>query len=433
MVKMLMTTILMIFTTPLVAQGNTDGAAVDPTGQGGASAPAPASFSEGVAGSTHSQFSAQRANELRGCENIERQQALYCSQNPHMRAAQEATGLRRFLGSEQGAAQAVNGGLDNGRASRMSLAEVRAACEAATSRCEQECSDEGERHYQQGNDLARDPSAQAQAQEQYRLGDEDGQRIQQCRDEQAKTQAAVASLDMQLGEILAGLAALAQALGLGERDGVGTAATNEDLDEDEDKCDGEFADLLIECVGQSDPSGTRAGLASAGLNGNPAGQGITLNGDGSQAGTPGGTSGDDGGAGNNPFGGAGFGGAMGGGMPLGAGGGGAGSGSGGTGDDGPNTDIHKGYMGSGGGGGGGGGFSGGGGGGAAPRKFGNFQNGGNSNADKKALQRKLSKYAKAAGGRAPASTGGTNGPFDNIWGVVNKAYKKNSSSMYHQR
>ena len=314
----------------------------------------------------------------------------------------------------------------------MSLAEIRAACETATSRCEQECSREGREHYDEGNRLINNPQTQAQAQQEYQQGDQDRDRIQQCRDEQARTQQAVAGLDMQLGEILAGLAALAQALGLGNENGGVESASLDEESEEEDKCDGEFADLLIECVGQSDPSGTRAGLASAGLNGNPAGQGITLNGDGSQAGTPGGTSGDDGGAGNNPFGGAGFGGAMGGGMPLGAGGGGVGSGSGGTGDDGPNTDIHKGYMGSGGGG-GGGGFSGGGGGGGAPRKFGSFQDGGNSSTDKSALQRKLSKYAKAAGGRAPASTGGTNGPFDNIWGVVNKAYKKNSSSMYHQR
>ncbi len=397
--------------------------AADPTGGGATN-----STIEAMSTNANAQYNAERASQLNGCENIQRQQPYYCSQNPQMRAAQQATGLSNLVRNDNGGGESIRQGQSQANSSRMSLAQIRAACEEATSRCEQQCVDEANQHIEAGNRYnSSTPPQTQQAQDEYNKANEDNERMNQCRQEHATTQQAVAGLDAQLGDILAGLAALAQALGLGEG-GVDTASLDED--EEEDKCEGEFAHLLIECEGQSDPSGTRAGLAGAGLTGNTTGQGITLNGTGSEEST-GDTSGNGSGSGN-PFASSGFGGSMGGLGSFGGGVGSSGSSGSGSGEDGPNTDIHKGFMGSSS---GGGGFSGGGGGSAAaPRpSFSQFSNGGNGSSDKAALQRKLNKYADVSGSRAPASVGGANGPFENIWGVVNKAYKKNSSSMYHQR
>jgi len=68
MSKILMKTILMICTVPLVAQGNTDGAAVDPTGQGGVKSSAAPTVGDAIAADPNSQFSAGQAGQLEGCE-----------------------------------------------------------------------------------------------------------------------------------------------------------------------------------------------------------------------------------------------------------------------------------------------------------------------------------------------------------------------------
>ena len=87
-------------------------------------------------------------------------------------------------------------------------------------------------------------------------------------------------------------------------------------------------------------------------------------------------------------------------------------------------------MGTGGGdsGGGGGGFGGGGGG---SGRFGSLQGVGDDAAKKLALQQKLNKFAKSQL-RGPASSE-AGGPMDDLWSVINKAYKKNSGTMFHNQ
>ena len=97
-----------------------------------------------------------------------------------------------------------------------------------------------------------------------------------------------------------------------------------------------------------------------------------------------------------------------------------------------NADIHKGYHGGGGGGGGFGSF--GGGGGAKSSSSGGYGSYGSDSSNKASAKKVLNKKLKSiTASRRPASFNGgrTGGPFGDSFFTIQKAYKKQKSSMYH--
>jgi hypothetical protein len=366
-------------------------------------------------------FTAQSAPQhISSCQAGQTYIQSYCSQNPAMVNAQNAAGNANIPSqSQRGAGEAVANSQAVANQGLRATGAVRRACRAANSACSEHCSREAQEHVDRAN-ASSDPATQQAEMQQH---DQKVQIRNQCHQEFAAVESQAQGLQANLAEILQALAQIAQALGMGEGNDSMELANNE---EEEDKCEGEFAHLLIECRGQSDPKGTRAGLSGMASLTQPGGGSGTIF-DGSQQGEPGGEDkgrGNGGAAGNSPFTGAGFGGGGG----FGGTNPGTSNGSGESGE-GLDTDIHKGFLS--GGGGGGGGSGGGarrGGGFRATPPLGAAANG----VDKAELQKKLNKFSGAAK-RSPASVGGTNGPFESNWVIIKKAYKKNSSSMFHQQ
>ncbi len=387
-----------------------------------AEAPIPEASPVGAA-SAGNPYTAETAEQhIPDCNSAQENIQYFCSQNTELELAQQRANVAgMFQAGQQGAGQTARDAETNATFSQASLRRVRGHCRAAYDRCNQTCTEEANQHRQRAvQDQMNAATHQQNAQTALDIRN-------RCYQEQAALQSQATAMEANLAEILAAVAQIMQALGLGQGDGSASLASADDTEE-EDKCEGEYAHLLIECKDQSGPSGTRAGLSGAAALSGKTSTGLGNLFDGANGGEPGGESkggDDDSAGGGSPFGAAGFGGGNG------LGGTNAAAGGGGSGKEELDTDIQKGYMGT------GGGFGGGGGGGGGGRSAGRGYNpvsplGGAAGVNKAALQKKLNKYANS-GKRNPASAGGANGPFESNWAIIKKAYKKNSSSMFHQQ
>lgn len=353
------------------------------------------------------------------CEEFENTISMFCSQNNMLLEAQQSSGriANKTATMQNNQRTDIEGdakrALGEGKMTQGAIKDAAGVCQQAASRCGEICRQEALQY-------AQNPKTQEKAQKMEQIN-------QRCQQEGQATQQKAEAAQTDLSGILEGIAALLQALGLGEDDDEPELA---ELDDSDDPCEGQYADVLIECTGQSGPTASRAGLNGA--VGTMADSRGNLN-DGlfqsSEQGEPGGPRGSGGGNNNGGFGGASMGGGMGG-LPGGLGAGGT-DGNGGSGSD-LDSDIHRGYMGGGGGsGGGGGGFSSGGGSSGGSGGFGKSSLGSDKLAS--GLGKKLKKITRGGANRAPASKDGKNGPFDDNWSVVNKAYKNNAKSMYHHK
>jgi hypothetical protein len=364
----------------------------------------------------------QLLNQVNQCQQFNQVIQSFCVDSPLLSQAQASTGVisnqidLTDAGQTGPAEPQLQRGLNEGIANRTAVQQAQQICQEAANKCNNTCQQEM-------------IQARSTTPPQEQLAEQHNQVNQMCRQQYEQMQQTSQMALADIAALIASIAQLMQALGIGGSDDPGLAEVKEKSD---DPCEGQFADMLIECTGQSGPDSARAGLSGAtGVGTNTGGVNDGLY-NISEQGEPGG---DRSGANNNRGGGgpgmmgAGFGG---GGM-MGAGLGGAGSGSDGSGSgSGLDSDIHRGFMG----GGGGGGSSGGGGamGRAAPalNPFGKSGLSGDELA-KAQLESKINKLAKGQGARAPASTDGKNGPFQDNWSVVTQAYKKNSSTMFHQK
>ena len=316
------------------------------------------------------------------------------------------------------------------------ISGIKARCQAAASSCKAKC-DDAMTDMQALIQSSQTPNPDAQAALE---GSRKNKR--QCRSTAGKFIAAQTATLAEIAMMIQAVTGVLTALSALKNDGSGgddfqTASVNDD-DEEKNECEGEYADLLASC---KDPSqiaakGTRAGLGgTGGASRSGGGSGVSL-----LASDPGaeknigGEKKDKGQAGA----GGGFGGGIGGfggGAGVGSAGAGSSSGSGGQGGEGFNTDIGSGFLSGGGGagGGGGGGFSGGGSRSGGSKGFGR----GSSSvglAAKAAFQSKLNKFAKSnsRSGRGLASDKlKANGPFEDNWEVLRKAYKSNSPTLFH--
>ena len=386
-----------------------------------------ADSSEPLPTPSQSPFIAENVHQhVRTCAEAEQTIKKFCSENPDLIYAQQKQGFFQFLKADRGnMSESVENGQTIGRSTLASLSEIKRACLVASNRCLSTCREDHLKHIRYANQLHSEQRYN-EAKVQNDLANKKTEIGKMCKAENEKLAASATGMQNNIAEVLTSLAALAKTLGMGKG---GDSATLAGLDEDEeqDECDGPYATYLIKCNGQSGPKGTRSGLNNvAALTGSP-NSGLPI-GAAAESGEPGGTSKDDG-SGNN-FAASGLG--------SGLGGGAFGSGSGtGTGAEvgaekaGLDTDIHKGTYGVGGGsGGGGGGYS------SGSRKpfYGSSGTGVKAaSLNQAALARKIGKYkSPKRPSRGLSSTGGANGPFEDNWSIVNKAYKKNSSSMFHQ-
>lgn len=365
----------------------------------------------------------ERIQQIQSCLTWKDEVGNFCGQGNRLmeRAQQQVAACTALMNGNDTTLGALTGGMAGSgctREQQRAVREIQSICNEAVSQCNNRCGTEA-------NSLISRNTAPN-----YPLNDDINERnqiAQVCEGRRVESETETAAMDMKFGEILAGLAAIMQALG-GNPDNPGTDIKGLGEDDPEDCENNPNADSLLRCKKQSNPGTRTAGLNGvANLNGK-GGSGLGgLLGGVDTAGEPGGESKDNGsGSGSgNGFGTAGFGG-----FGSGGSGGGSGSGAGGAQKSGLNTDVQK-WAGGGGygsGGGGGGGRSGGGG----ARFAGASLNApGGGLAGKAALNKKLG--ALKAQARMPASKGGANGPFEDNWSVVNKAYKKNSSSMFHQQ
>ncbi len=359
------------------------------------------------------------------CEKMQHKIQTFCTTNPTLANAQLSQQMHTLASQKKDAGAGTNvlSSLQGTRETRQINKMIGKLCEAAAQRCDNLCVI----HY---NEQVPALSDQSPANDTEALKNQQVANSvrQTCSQEKQKYAAAEKAFDIDLQGVMAALTALKDLLGLGD-DSKPTEVSLDD-DENEDECDGEYADLLIQCREPSGPKDTRADLVGgAGLTPSDTDGNLNSLFDQPGGGEPGGSSKGKNKS-NSPFGSAGAGA---GGFGMAGFGAGAGAGAGGSGDSekGLDTDIQKGYMGV-------GGSSGGGGGGGSSRSayrgsgqkaFGSAGLGAGMN--KASLQKKLNKYAGRQG-RAPASTGKANGPFDDNWKVVNKAYKKNSNTMFHQ-
>ena len=361
------------------------------------------------------------------CQEAAQGIQAYCSDNPRMTSAESLLVQQRALEADSGL-DAAYAGQAQAFTAQADTQTVQAMCAEANGSCQDLCEADYNKHqglaqsaYSAGN-TATGNQESSNARAMQNMG-------RQCAEEEARTQAMASDTLAQIAQVLQGLAGIIAALG-GDPGSNPTSVAELDDDEDEE-CTG-YDQYSIDCQeAPTDPGGTRdGGLTTAGLNGDPnAGSGMFLDGMGGTVDGDGKSSGSDK---DNPFGGAGFGGGMGGFGSNGSGSGGGTAANGAGTGEGLDTDIHKGYMG--GGGSGGGGSGGGGGGRAGKSPYAPFAASGGKDVGKAALQKKLDKIANAGDGkRSIASQGGANGPFEDNWAVVTKAYKKNTSSMFHQK
>lgn len=356
-------------------------------------------------------------NKLKTCADYNANITHFCSNNSTLAQAQVESGQVAAMnqsmqnGGHTNNEQLVNTSIGQTQMTQQAYREILKTCKQANTRCGQICDNE---------------YSQAASQNPPDVGTMNNSKAgkDRCDQELDRLESQVKTAQMSLNEVLQSLMMLKSLLGMG---GDASSASLAGDDDEDDKCKGEFADILLECTGQSDPNGTRAGLGGsglAGLNGNPNSNGLFNT---SGQGEPGGES-----KGNpSNSGGAGSGGGMG---AFGSAGMGMGTGSGSTaateaGGEALNAEINRGFMATGGGGsgGGGGGYAA-----AASRPMGpGVILGGDAAAQKAALNQKLSKAAQGSAARGLASDG-TNGPLQDIWSVVNKSYRKNSQTLYHQ-
>ncbi|MCB0377950.1 MAG: hypothetical protein KDD33_05610 [Bdellovibrionales bacterium] len=256
------------------------------------------------------------------------------------------------------------------------------------------------------------------------------QKVNQCIEKKDQQVAKNDGILQQLMQLLQALAGLMQQLNGGGEDSTGEEPKLADA-ADEDMCkEGNSLGIdpknLIQCAGTSDPIARRGGLN--GSTGVPSTDGGAYNSllNPSNAGEPGGT--DQGvkaaGANSNN---SGAGGALG---AFGS----SGSSDGSASSDGAiqkaSADIGSGF-----GGGAGGGFGSFAGGGGGRTSSGGLAYGSSFSDPSAKPGAGLNKRfgLPNSGGRGPASVGdATNGPFQDMWGVITKTYKKTSESMFHQ-
>ncbi len=352
---------------------------------------------------------------ISSCPQMRQSIPRFCSGNVLLGQVQSTTGTvataaqNAQTGGTTGTTENINAAQAETAQSMAATAEINRICRNAAVKCQNLCNEQIERA------SAQTPPNQAEITQAQ-------QSNTYCENEYKTTTAKVQAAQMSLNEVMQSLLALKELLGLGGSDAdAGLSASSAE----DDPCEGENADSLLMCTGQSDPKGTRADLNSnlAGLNGDPS---LTSPLQTSEMGDPGGVS-------KSSAGGSGSGGGFGAGMAPGMMGMGSGLGSSSSGESdkasGLNADINRGFMsgggGSSGGGGGGGGYS------ASSKPYAGYSAAVDADAQKAALNKKLGQYANEAG-RGLASTDGTNGPTQDIWSVVNQSYKKNSNSLYHQ-
>lgn len=381
---------------------------------------------------------ASGGGQFQSCQDANHQIALKCSGNP---AFAQAQGNRGFLNMfaqgkrPEAAGQQLEGAAGETKTGLLSMSKLRGECSQAASSCRTVCMNEYKAHVDHYNQLVAAQSPDAATFKTTKLDPkkvEAEQTVQLCNSEFEKTKASTGIAMAEMGNILqtalAGLIAL-KGTNSGGGDSLDPFQTASVDTDDICKQEPDYAKYMPSCNGGGEPIGGSRGAAVStgvgGLAGDPGAGGDFLTAS-NDAGAKNPASDNDSGSGFGNFGSAG-------GIGSGVGGGsGSGSGEGQGNGSGLDSDIHKGFM-SAGGAGGGAGFSGGGGskGGAAPfNAFGASQ----GKAVPVALNNKLNKLKKAGiGDRKPASAGGANGPFQDNWGVINKAYKKNSSSMFHQK
>jgi hypothetical protein len=365
-------------------------------------------------------FTASGASQISSCDSAQGEIRNFCSGNPDLLMAQRDQGLTSNF--DTGTAEGAREGIRRGESSIQSLNQIRQACSAAAQQCMSVCRDEINQQHVPNMRTAQSVPDPARAQQEQQEIDRKNEIARSCKAQEDEMNAKAGSMQADLASVIQALAQLLQSLGAGGGEEVA------ETDIDYESCDPEknpMADSMINCQGQSDPKGTRGGLTGiASLQGG----GDPLNGlpQVAESGEPGGTPRDNGGNGagaGSGFGAAGFGGGFG---NNGAAGAVEAASAGEEGGRGDGFGGFHGVSGSGGGGGGGGGF---------PRS-GGYKGGsssGGNNVNAAGLQRKLDKYAaKSRSARSPASAGGANGPFQDNWEVIKRAYKKNSSTMFHQ-
>jgi len=362
----------------------------------------------------------QMLSQIQTCEQFNNPITILCTNNSLMDQAQKKSRFLQNLlsrtqsGAPSDVSQQLNGSNAVATEAQVTNQQVQQVCQEAASQCRKQCNDDAMK-------IATDPSQQ-QKFEQYQ------QISQKCQKELQSTMQRTGMALSEIAAVLASIGQVMQALGIGQKD-ASLADINKPSD---DPCDGQFADMLIECTGQSGPTSTRAGL-----NGNPLVGGVGANADGLfQTGSQGEPGGDRAGLNKAATSGASSGFSGGAGMVGGVGLGGLGGGSGSSmepADSDINSDTQQGFMATGGGpsGGGGGGSSSGG---RAVTPFKGFAQSEPSSEGlgRAMIDRKLKKLTNDTSSRAPASADGKNGPFQDNWSVINKAYKKNASSMFHQ-
>lgn len=359
------------------------------------------------------------------CAEQERQIVSRCSMNPNLQNGLSGLNTMRNHNSgnrtDGGSATELQGAQVAGAQAKASMGAGRKECKEAGQTCQNKCSQEYNEAMEKYNAENQkkpmpNPDLLSQYQNEYTKAQ---QNHNKCTQEMNESMAKTGSSMAEIAQLLQAIAGLLQQLGAGNGEDQEVASA----EDEEDKCDGPNASLILECSGQSDPIGSRAGVSGqTGVGDLSSGTGQSLFGQAAEA-DPGGDS-----DGSSKAQGAGF-------QNNGLGGGFGNSGFPGSGVSAAsadkeklNADIYKGYMG-GGGSGGMGSFGGGGGGarsmGSRSKPFRPTSSG------RKRLQSALDKVA-SAGGRAPASLDSKNGPYQNIWGVVTKTYKKTSPSMYHK-
>ncbi len=363
----------------------------------------------------------QRATlgELNSCAQFNNPISLFCTKNYLMAEAQQKSGFLQNLFQRNEAGGSANTSEDLNRVgavgneAKVTNQQVQQVCQEAAQKCLKQCDADARA-------IAQDPSQQQRFQQYAQIS-------QKCQQEQKATMQRTGIALSEIATVLSSLAKVMKALGVGENKDVGLADLNQASD---DPCEGQFADMLIECTGQSGPSSTRAGLNGSALTGGLGGSADGLFQSASQ-GEPGGDR-DKGNKASTSGAGGGFAGA---GMGMmGSGLGGIDSGSGGSSEQASgdiNPEAQQGFMGTGGGAGGGGGGSSG----SRSAPFTGFAKGNLSaeGQERAMIERKLNKLTSDSSARAPASADGTNGPFQDNWTVINKAYKKNAGSLFHQK
>lgn len=368
-----------------------------------------------------------QGSQQRSCEQHQQEIRSHCSQNPSFLEAQQNEGtVGNVVNNGQQAGQTAQTlQLQQGtlNSSQTALNAAREQCRQAAESCWGQCESERVKHQNEGTRLSSNPTTASQAPPEFQQASRAQNSRDLCKREADKSMEEMKKASMDIAQLLQAIASLLQALGIGQDDGGEVAIT--DPEDPEDPCEGANAALLIECAGESDPIGSRASVSgSTGVGDLSGGNGQGLMGQ-TPDGSPGGEDIGSGGSNfpsNGQFGAAGS---------LGAFGDSPGSsvGAASEGSSKLDTDIHKGYMS--GGDGGFGSFSSGGGGGA--RSSGSSVNPFSRTATGDGRQKLQSALDKAvSAGRGPASADGTNGPFQNIWGVVTQTYKKTSPSMFHK-